>query len=109
MTRHNYPEAETYLKKAILLGPQSPDAYLYLGQMYFDDEPFRRGGNCSSSMHPSYDGCFAESISGPEGAFSSGQNPDARRVSRMQRTRRWISHASWPTKRWRRIKASWQD
>jgi tetratricopeptide (TPR) repeat protein len=35
LTRNNYPEAETYLKKATLLGPQSPDAYLYLGQMYF--------------------------------------------------------------------------
>jgi len=34
-TRHDYPEAETYLKKAISLGSQSPDAYLYLGQMYF--------------------------------------------------------------------------
>ena len=29
LTRNHYPEAETYLKKAILLGPQSPDAYLY--------------------------------------------------------------------------------
>ena len=29
------PEAETYLKKAISLGPQNPDAYLYLGQVYF--------------------------------------------------------------------------
>jgi tetratricopeptide (TPR) repeat protein len=33
LTRNHYPEAETYLKKAILLGPQSPDAYLYLGQL----------------------------------------------------------------------------
>jgi len=35
VNRHNYPEAENYLKKAVLLGPESPDAYLYLGQMYF--------------------------------------------------------------------------
>ncbi len=76
-TRNNYPEAETYLKKAISLGPQSPDAYLYLGQIYFAHEPFRGGGSCSSSMHPPYNGCFAESISGPEGALSSGQNSDA--------------------------------
>jgi tetratricopeptide (TPR) repeat protein len=40
VTRTNYPEAETYLKKAIALDPQSPDAYLYLGQMYFDTSRF---------------------------------------------------------------------
>ena len=40
VTRNNYPEAETYLKKAISLDPQNPDAYLYLGQMYFDTNRF---------------------------------------------------------------------
>ena len=105
ITRNNYAEAETYLKKAILLGPQNPDAYLYIGQIYFEHEPPRAGRNCSSSMHPSYNRCFAESISGPEGAFSSWQNPDAERLSRMRRTPRWLSHANWPTKRWRRIKS----
>ena len=36
VTHTNYAEAESYLKKAISLDPQGPDAYLYLGQMYFD-------------------------------------------------------------------------
>ncbi|HEX5284225.1 MAG TPA: tetratricopeptide repeat protein [Bryocella sp.] len=36
VTRANYSEAERYLKKAISLDAQSPDAYLYMGQMYFD-------------------------------------------------------------------------
>jgi tetratricopeptide (TPR) repeat protein len=36
VTRANYAEAETYLKQATFLDQQSPDAYLYLGQMYFD-------------------------------------------------------------------------
>ena len=85
-TRHNYPEAETYLKKAISLGSQSPDAYLYLGQMYFATNRFRGSRNRSSPMHPSDDRCFAESIPGPEGALSSRQNPRRRKASRMQRT-----------------------
>lgn len=35
-THHRYPEAEKYLKQAESLNPESPDAFLYLGQMYFD-------------------------------------------------------------------------
>ena len=81
VTRNNYPEAETYLKKAILLGPRNPDAYLYLGQLYFNTDRFGRGGDCSSSMHRSDDGCFAQSISGPESPLSSGKNPDEERAA----------------------------
>ena len=33
---HRYPEADGYLKRAIVLNPKSPDAFLYQGQMYFD-------------------------------------------------------------------------
>ena len=98
VTRNNYPEAETYLKKAILLGPQSPDAYLYLGQLYFNTNRYAEAETALRQYYPSYDRCFSESISGPEGALSSGQNPDEERSSRMRRTRRWISHASWPNK-----------
>jgi tetratricopeptide (TPR) repeat protein len=35
--QHQYPEAEKYLKRAALLNPKSPDAFLYLGQMYYDN------------------------------------------------------------------------
>ncbi len=35
-THHNYSDAEKYLKRATSLDPKNPDAYLYLGQMYFD-------------------------------------------------------------------------
>jgi tetratricopeptide (TPR) repeat protein len=33
---HEYPQAEKYLKQATSLNPKNPDAFLYLGQMYFD-------------------------------------------------------------------------
>jgi len=33
---HRYPEADRYLKRAIVLNPKNPDAFLYQGQMYFD-------------------------------------------------------------------------
>jgi len=33
---HQYPQAEKYLKQATTLNPRNPDAFLYLGQMYFD-------------------------------------------------------------------------
>jgi tetratricopeptide (TPR) repeat protein len=35
-SRNNYPEAETWLKKAATLDPDNPDTWLYLGSMYFD-------------------------------------------------------------------------
>jgi tetratricopeptide (TPR) repeat protein len=35
---HQYPQAEKYLKKATSLNPRNPDAFLYLGQMYFDTD-----------------------------------------------------------------------
>jgi tetratricopeptide (TPR) repeat protein len=34
----NYSQAEKYLKRSIALNSKSPDAYLYLGQMYFDTD-----------------------------------------------------------------------
>jgi len=33
---HRYPEADRYLRRAIVLNPKNPDAFLYQGQMYFD-------------------------------------------------------------------------
>src|ERR1700722_12113950 len=33
---HRYPEADTYLKRAIVLNPKNPDAFVYQGQMNFD-------------------------------------------------------------------------
>ena len=36
-SQHQYDAAERYLKHAIVLNSQSPDAFLYLGQMYFDN------------------------------------------------------------------------
>lgn len=33
---HNYSEATAYLRRATLLNPSNPDAFLYLGQMYFN-------------------------------------------------------------------------
>lgn len=36
MLRHNYADAEKYLKRATELNPSNPDAFLYLGQMYVD-------------------------------------------------------------------------
>jgi tetratricopeptide (TPR) repeat protein len=38
ITRNDYHEAETYLKKATSLDSQSPDAYLYLGQVYVNTQ-----------------------------------------------------------------------
>jgi tetratricopeptide (TPR) repeat protein len=35
-THLQYADAERYLKRATVLNPKSPDAFLYLGQMYFD-------------------------------------------------------------------------
>jgi tetratricopeptide (TPR) repeat protein len=35
-TRLQYAQAEHYLKRATALNPKSPDAFLYLGQIYFD-------------------------------------------------------------------------
>jgi tetratricopeptide (TPR) repeat protein len=35
-THLQYAEAERYLKRATVLNPKNPDAFLYLGQMYFD-------------------------------------------------------------------------
>jgi tetratricopeptide (TPR) repeat protein len=35
---HRYPQAEKYLKQATSLNPRNPDAFLYLGQMYFDTD-----------------------------------------------------------------------
>ena len=37
-TNHKYSEAEKYLKRSMALNSTSPDAYLYLGQMYFDTD-----------------------------------------------------------------------
>lgn len=34
--QQKYADAETYLKRATSLNPNHPDAFLYLGQMYFD-------------------------------------------------------------------------
>jgi len=36
-SQRHYDEAERYLRRAIALNPQSPDAFLYLGQMYFEN------------------------------------------------------------------------
>jgi predicted Zn-dependent protease len=35
-THYRYAEADKYLKRATSLNPKNPDAFLYLGQMYFD-------------------------------------------------------------------------
>lgn len=37
VSRRDYPEAEKDLATAIELNPKSPDAYLYQGQMYYND------------------------------------------------------------------------
>ncbi len=37
-THHNYVESEKYLKQSIEFNPKNPDAFLYLGQMYFDTD-----------------------------------------------------------------------
>ena len=37
---HKYEAAETNLKRATSLNPHNPDAFLYLGQMYFDLQRF---------------------------------------------------------------------
>ncbi|MGB7190766.1 MAG: tetratricopeptide repeat protein, partial [Acidobacteriaceae bacterium] len=34
--QHRYDDAKKYLTKAIALNPSNPDAYLYLGQMYYE-------------------------------------------------------------------------
>lgn len=39
-THLQYDEAERYLKRATALDPKSPDAFLYLGQMYFDTHDY---------------------------------------------------------------------
>lgn len=36
VSQHQYGAAADYLKQAIALNPNSPDAYLYLGQMYYE-------------------------------------------------------------------------
>ncbi len=36
VANHRYSQAITYLTRATSLNPSNPDAYLYLGQMYFD-------------------------------------------------------------------------
>jgi len=36
VSQHRYGEAEKYLKRATVLDPKNPDAFLYLGQMYVD-------------------------------------------------------------------------
>jgi tetratricopeptide (TPR) repeat protein len=36
-THQHYPEAESYLKRAESLNPTNPDAFLYLGQMEYDN------------------------------------------------------------------------
>ncbi|HVU46849.1 MAG TPA: tetratricopeptide repeat protein [Terracidiphilus sp.] len=36
-SQHQYDEAERYLKRAAALNPANPDAFLYLGQMYYDN------------------------------------------------------------------------
>ena len=36
VTEHHYDAAETYLKRATALNPENPDAFLYLGQMEFN-------------------------------------------------------------------------
>ena len=35
--QQHYDEAEKYLKRATALNPRSPDAFLYLGQMYYEN------------------------------------------------------------------------
>jgi tetratricopeptide (TPR) repeat protein len=35
-----YADAERYLKRATVLNPKSPDAFLYLGQMFFDTHDY---------------------------------------------------------------------
>jgi tetratricopeptide (TPR) repeat protein len=40
VTQHKYPEAAKYLQHATFLNPENPDAFLYLGQMYFDTNRF---------------------------------------------------------------------
>ena len=39
-SRHDNAEAERFLKKAIALNSHNPDAFLYLGQLYFNTERF---------------------------------------------------------------------
>ena len=80
-THHDYPMAEAYLKKAILFGSHSPDAYLYLGQMYVDTNRSAEAETALRQCIRLTTRCFAESISGPEGTFSSWQNPDAERAA----------------------------
>lgn len=36
LIRKDYPKAEEYLKQAIQFGPQLPEGYLYIGQVYFN-------------------------------------------------------------------------
>lgn len=36
-TQHQYAEAEKYLKRSTMLNPANPDAFLYLGQMDYDN------------------------------------------------------------------------
>ena len=41
---HRYREALSYLKRAASLNPDNPDAFLYLGQMYFDENQTAEAG-----------------------------------------------------------------
>ena len=88
----NYREAEGYLKKATSFGPQKPRRLPDIWDRCISaTNRSAEAEDSSSSMHPSHDRCVAESISDPEGAFSSGQDPDAERSSGMRRTQRWKS------------------
>jgi tetratricopeptide (TPR) repeat protein len=41
-TELHYTEAERYLSRATQLNPKNPDAFLYLGQMYFDTDDYAK-------------------------------------------------------------------
>ena len=79
VSRNNYPEAETYLKKRDLThapGILTP-IYIWVRRYFYNTNRFAEAAETAfPAMHPSYDGPFAKSISGPEGALSSGPNPD---------------------------------
>jgi tetratricopeptide (TPR) repeat protein len=47
-SKQKYSEAESYLKRAISLNPKNPDAFLYLGQMYFNTG---RADNAKDALH----------------------------------------------------------
>ncbi len=105
---HNYAEAETYLKKAILYGPESPDAYLFLGQMYLTTD---RSAEAETALRQ----CIQLTTDVSRNRYQvqqahfllgriliqKGQQDAGRAEMKIARI--------WPTKRWRRIKASSQD